>query len=285
MTKLRTIYLIVLVICGQVLFAQEGSVTTDSSSLNDVYFDNWKGALNLENDQRLYDRAESTMQVLFWIHIPVGVISLGLFWIILFTKKGGKLHRKAGKYFFSLMWIVLATSFLMSICILATGRPLVGVVLAYLTILISYPLWYSPRILRQHKVWSKKYFRTRQIFLAVISLSALALAVPVVSNKIPAFSLELKVIVVFFALLGLLMGQNLRLSFTKAMEKESKLKMHIRGTIISGIAAHTAFFVFRTNHMVQLYDISPYWRILAWLVPFVLGVTYIFRLSKKYNLT
>jgi len=53
---------------------------------------------------------ELVHQILLWIHIPFGTLSLILFWIPVGVKKGGTIHRKVGWYYYYCMWGVLVSS-------------------------------------------------------------------------------------------------------------------------------------------------------------------------------
>jgi hypothetical protein len=68
------------------------------------------------------------------------------------------------------------------------------------------------------------------------------------------------------------------------MNKESKLKMHIRGTIISGIAAHTAFFAFGGRRLlVDILGMDTSLMFIPWVMPTLLGVIYAKYMRRKYK--
>ncbi|MCB0664987.1 MAG: hypothetical protein KDC80_04155 [Saprospiraceae bacterium] len=221
--------------------------------------------------------------LLLWIHIPFGVVSLILFWLPISLRKGSALHRQYGRYYFYAMWVVLATSFLMSLCNLVMGRYPAAIYLGYLTILTAYPLWYSLEILQQKATWSLRYFLTRKIFLAILFLSGLGM---ILLGTLKFHFADMGVMMVFFGLVALPSGREILMSMDSAMKKEKRIRMHIRGTIISGIAAYTAFFAFGGSRiLIDILHIHHRWMIIPWTVPTLLGLVYIAYMKRKYKIT
>ena len=216
-----------------------------------------------------------------WIHIPFGFLSLILFWIPVGVKKGSPMHRKVGKYYYFTMWLVLISSFVMSICNVIMGKYIAAMFLGYLTIITSYPLWYSYEILFQKREWSKRYFMIRKSFLLVLAITAIGMTL------LGAIQFQFKgmgTMMVFFGLLAIPSARDFFLTKEKAMNKETKLKMHIQGTIISGIAAYTAFFAFGGSRiLIEVLHLHHQWMMVPWLVPTVLGLIYSRYMKKKYN--
>ncbi|MEM9528300.1 MAG: hypothetical protein AAGA31_16930 [Bacteroidota bacterium] len=219
-------------------------------------------------------------KVLLWIHLPFGFISLVLFWIPVGVKKGSSLHRKVGKYYYRCMWIVVVTAFLMSLCNLIMANYVSATFLGYLAIITAYPLWYSYEILQQDKVWSDRYFLTRKIFTTVLFLAGISM---LLLGGIKYQFKGIGTLMGFFGLLVLPAGRELLQSREKAMHKESKLKMHIQGTIVSGIAAYTAFLAFGGRRiLVEVFQLDGQWMIIPWIGPTVLGLVYSWFMKRKY---
>jgi hypothetical protein len=220
-------------------------------------------------------------KTLLWIHIPFGIISLILFWIPVGVKKGSKIHRKVGWNYFIAMWIVLATAFLMCILNTLMGNYIIAAFLGYLSIITAYPLWYSYEILNQQKEWSSKYIIMRKGFLAIMFLSSIGMCL---LGGLKFHFSGMGAVMGFFGILGIPAGRDFLMTNRRAMNKETKLKMHIKGTIISGIAAYTAFFAFGGSRiLIQMLELNHQWMILAWTLPTILGLFYARYMRKKYT--
>lgn len=220
-------------------------------------------------------------KVLLWIHIPVGTLALFLFWIPVGLQKGSPLHKKIGWYYFIAMWAVVITAILMSICNVIMAKYMSAVFLGYLAIITAYPLWYAYEILKQGKVWTKRYFTIRKIFVSLMCVSGIGLfLLGAIKFRFAGFG----TMMVFFGIIGILSGRDIFMSLEKAMDKEKKMSMHIQGTIISGIAAYTAFFAFGGNHLLMgVLKLSQQWLMVPWIGPTVLGVIYMRYMKKKYR--
>lgn len=224
---------------------------------------------------------EQIHKILLWIHIPFGVLSLVLFWIPVGVRKGSPTHRKVGLYYFRSMWVVLTTAGLLSISNTILGNYLAALYLGFLTIITAYPLWYSYEILQQDKVWSETYFMTRKIFLAVLFVSGIGM---IMLGGIKYHFLGMGTMMGFFGLLAIPAGKELFMSRTTAMSKENKMKMHIQGTIISGIAAYTAFFAFGGQRiLLEVLHLHHQWMVVPWIAPTLLGLTYSRFMKRKFK--
>ena len=215
--------------------------------------------------------------ILLWIHIPAGTISLLLFWIPVMTKKGGKLHRKVGQYYYWMMWIVVITSMFLSINNFLLHNYTSATFLGYLGILTAYPLWYSYEILQQQHEWSERYFRLRKIFASVLFLASIG----ILGGAIYLSFRNEGILMAFFGLIGAPSIKDALMSKSTAMEKEKRIIMHVSGTIISGIAAYTAFLAFGGRALFA--DMLPgIWQILPWIIPTILGTIMIRVQKRKY---
>lgn len=218
---------------------------------------------------------------LLWVHIPFGFLSLVLFWIPVGFKKGSPKHRTFGRYYYNTMWVVLISAALLSICNIIMAKYMAASFLGYLAFITAYPLWYSYEILQQDKEWSDRYFMFRKIFLWALFICGIGMFL------VAAIEFQFKnmgTTMAFFGLLGLSSGKDVFMSRAKAMDKEAKLKMHIQGTIISGIAAYTAFFAFGGSRiMIDVLHMDVQWMIVPWIAPTLLGLTYSWYMKRKYQ--
>ena len=224
---------------------------------------------------------EAIHKTLLMIHIPVGTLALILFWIPVGVKKGSTLHRKVGRYYYYAMWIVLISAFLMCICNLIMGNYVSAAFLGYLSVITSYPLWYSYEILNQDMVWTDRYFMIRKIFSILIFLSSIAMFL---LGAIKFNFQNMGTVMAFFGLLGIPAIRDIRMTKEYATSKETKMKMHIQGTIISGIAAYTAFFAFGgSRFLMGVLQLEAQWMILPWTLPTVLGLIYSRYMKRKFK--
>lgn len=220
-------------------------------------------------------------KVLLSIHIPVGSLALILFWIPVGVKKGSPLHKKVGWVYVYAMWVVLATALLMCICNLIMGNLMSAMYLGYLSIITAYPLWYSYEILRQNKEWSKRYFMLRRVFLGVLFVTSIGM---LLLGGIKYQFKGMGTMMGFFGLLGIPSVRDLMMSKEKATSRETRMKMHIQGTIISGIAAYTAFAAFGGQRiMLEVFHLHHQWMMVPWILPTILGVTYSRYMKRKYS--
>ena len=213
------------------------------------------------------------------LHIPAGFISLVLFWIPVITKKGGKTHRKVGIWYYRTMWVVVVTAALLSILNILLGNYITASFLGYLTILSGYPLWYSYEILNQKKGWTDRYFYIRKVFTWLLFIASLGMLSAAIYFKFQGPG----ILMAFFGLLGASAIKDALMTKETAMDKEGWLKMHIAGTIISGIAAYTAFFAFGGRTLFA--DLLPgVLQVLPWILPTILGIVFIRFQNRKYTL-
>ncbi len=214
------------------------------------------------------------------VHVPFGFLSLVLFWIPVAMKKGSPNHRKVGRYYYRCMWMVLLTSALLSISNVFLEKYMSALYLGYLSLITAYPLWYSYEILNQDKVWSKRYFAMRKTFLAILFSTGVGM---ILLGVIKFGGAGMGTMMIFFGMVTLPSGREFLFSKTKAMTKETKLKMHIQGTIISGIAAYTAFFAFGgVRIIIDVLKIDHQWVMVPWILPSLLGLTYSWYMKRKY---
>jgi len=223
---------------------------------------------------------ETIHRILLGIHIPFGAISLILFWIPVGLQKGSSKHKQFGRYYYRTMWVVLISSALLSVCNTIMGNYMAAIYLGFLTLITAYPLWYSYEILQQKGEWTNRYYLIRRVFLGTMLVSGIALV------GIGGIMFQFKgmgTMMVFFGIIGLLSGREMLMSKTKAMIRETRIKMHIQGTIISGIAAYTAFFAFGGSRIfIQVLHMHHQWMVIPWIAPTLLGVLYM-RYMKRMN--
>lgn len=221
---------------------------------------------------------ESISKILLTTHVVAGFISLIIFWIPIFVRKGGDIHRKVGKVYVLLMWFVVISAFLLSIENFIKGQYFSAVFLGFLTFITGRPLWSAISILKNKKNLSSSYLTINLVFNIIIGLSAIALLIFGLSIWGKAES----VMMIFFSLLGLGGGWDAIKQIRSPMEKVDWYKEHLSGMIVSAIAGYTAFFAFGGRQFFSGI-LTDYWQILPWIAPTIIGVTIIKIMERKID--
>ncbi len=212
---------------------------------------------------------ESLSKFLLTSHIIAGSISLIIFWLPIFTKKGGNWHRKIGMLYVYLMWYVVLTAFVLSIENFFQGAYVIAAFLGFLTLATGQPLWSAISILKNKKGLSPTYRKIDIVFNATIFLSAIGLLI----WGLMLWGTQASVLMIFFSFLGLGNGKDLLKNFRQSEEKDW-LKEHYSGMIVSAIAGYTAFFAFGGRHYFS-HVLTDYWQIVPWIAPTIVGVAII----------
>jgi len=218
------------------------------------------------------------IKILLLLHIGAGFGSLVLFWLPIFTKKGGNLHRKIGKLYVYFMWVVVITAGILSIKNIFKGYYEAAALLGFLTIATSNPLWNGITILNLKKGLTKNYrtvYLTLQITLAISGALLIAYGFSLTEN---AFG----ILMIIFGFLGLSAIPDIYQKIKKPPQKVNWLYEHLSAMVISGIAAYTAFFAFGGRYFFQNL-FTGYFEIIPWISPTIIGVFVIKMYKRKYN--
>ena len=218
---------------------------------------------------------ETLSEALLSTHIIAGSISLILFWIPIFTKKGGKIHNTIGKIYVYLMWIVVLSAGVLSIENLIQGDYLMASFLGFLTLITSNPLWYAMATLKHKKGMTEGYKRTHLIFNSVLTIGGFLL----ILYGCTMIGQGPEVMLFFFGILGMTNGKEVYNHFKQPKTKEDWYKQHYTGMIITAIAAYTAFAVFGGNQLLSG-KLPGYLMALPWILPTIIGtiiITYMGR--------
>jgi len=213
-------------------------------------------------------------------HIAFGSISLLVFWIPVFTKKGGKLHNQAGRLYMYTMWVVVGSAALLSVFNFIQKDYITTAFLGFLTILTGHPLWYAIAILKYKKKIPASLIKTRKIILFILVFSAAGLVLWSILLKLQGPS----ILLLIFGILGLAQLPLLIKSTQKLQEDGNWIAAHINGMITSGIAAYTAFFAFGGSTFFGEIFTGPLIAI-PWTLPSIVGTILISRELRKRGLT
>ncbi|MBX2814679.1 MAG: hypothetical protein KTR24_01720 [Saprospiraceae bacterium] len=210
------------------------------------------------------------------LHIAVGFLSLVLFWIPVFSKKGGDFHVRIGKLYTYTMWVVVLTALLLCLLNLFTKDYLSAGFLGFISILTLAPLWYGMTILKHKQGITRTYFEVRRWLHVAILLSAIGL---LIWGSFYRFEGEM-IILLIFGLLGLTATRDVFASFDKVRQRPW-IKEHLVGMLGTGIAAYTAFLVFGGTQLFGHIFAGKAVAIL-WVSPTIIGTGLISRMSKRY---
>lgn len=211
-----------------------------------------------------------------WSHIIFGFTGLLAFWFPVVARKGGDVHRKAGKVFmFCGYWVCASAAVsctLVTYMILSRGiahknadNLAAMAFLSYLAWVTFVTLPYATGVLRTKKdptALDTPWFR----FLAYSSLAASALLV-VFATVFPSnWSLLLYVLSPIGVGTGLPM---LRYMSGKGSKREWFFE-HMSATVGAGIAFHTAFAVFGASRLFSL-PTGGWLAVIPWVLPALIG--------------
>ena len=216
-------------------------------------------------------------KILLPIHIFFAFGSLIIFWIPVFTKLGGDMHRKTGKAYVICMWVVVVTSVWLSINNVIEGHYNASIFLGFIAMITANPLWYGIAILKQKKGLTKSYNRKQMVFNILIALSSLGLL-------FLGFSIGPKngVLMIIFGALGLTSGLTIFKDLRNPPTESNWFITHMRGMVISGIATYTAFFAFGGRTLFENV-LTGYWMVLPWVAPTVIGIFIMRKMRTKYE--
>jgi hypothetical protein len=199
-------------------------------------------------------------------HITAGFTSLILFWVPIFSRKGGRTHRHIGNYYVWAMWLVVISAALLSIKNLLLGNTVMGAFLGFLALISGKPLWLGISALNNKKARSESYRRAQLIMSGLVVISGCVL----IGYGLVLGGNGLAVFMIIFGVLGLASIFDFVANLDRSAVPKHWLEEHIANMCITGIAAHTAFLAFGAQSMFShLY--SSYWSIVPWVAPTIIG--------------
>ncbi|MFN2316027.1 MAG: hypothetical protein ABR551_10830 [Gemmatimonadales bacterium] len=215
------------------------------------------------------------LKLLLLVHVAGGMVGLVSFWVPAVARKGGPLHRRAGRVYVYGMGLVAMTGVPLAISTFAQGDWIGGTFLLYLVVITTTALYTGLRALRS------KSGPAQLITPTYRALAGLNLGSGVVTL---ALGVGMQIwLLAGFSLIGLLTGQAM-LAFIRKPPTDPRYWWyeHFGGMIGSGIAAHVAFLNFGARRMIPGYSLGD-WGMLAWFVPVVVGVVAISRTGAYYK--
>ena len=215
---------------------------------------------------------------LTFLHVIAGFASLLLFWIPMFTRKGGINHVRLGKWYVWLMWIVVVSAAILSIKNLWTGAYEASAFLGFLTFITANPLWKGIAVLNNKKGLSNGFVRTQLI----LEIGTFLMGFALLTYGIYLGGQGAAVLMIIFGILGISNAKGLWKLVNQPPQRTDWLLDHISEMITTGIAAYTAFFAF--GGRTWLGDIfTGYWMIVPWVAPTIIGIFTIKWYKKQYR--
>ena len=233
-------------------------------------------------------------QVLGWIHIASGALSLAIFWIPVVTRKGGRVHRMSGRWFAYAMYVIAISAFVMSVLVLLdplavrggsfgvdaseTAREIqanrfTATFLLMLSLLVYSSVRHGELALRSRT--SRAPMRTVHHCLAMVTTLVVGVAVLGIGL------VTSKWLLIIFALIAMGSASGmLRHTFRRHVASTAWRVEHLSGMIGAGIGAYTAFFAFGGRQFFGAL-LPGEWQIIPWLLAPAIGVPAIIYLTRR----
>ena len=238
----------------------------------------------------------SAYNILIFIHVTFGFVSLVLFWIPIISKKGSAVHIRAGYYYSKIMYTVATSAIILAILILidpiATKYPghrfepseLLNIIaeirsISFFLLAISFLVLANVRHGLLTIKYKKQHSKMREPSHLLLNLILVSMGVSLIflasgNNAILFY--------VFAALCIVLGGGNLRYCLRKEAPKMEWLIAHLGSMIGAGIGSYTAFFVFGGSRYLSEI-LTGQWQLIPWILPGILGGLSISYLTRKYR--
>ncbi len=223
---------------------------------------------------------EKVADLALLFHVIAGIGSIILFWIPILTKKGGKQHRKAGKAYILLMWIVIFSGIVLAIHKYYVGIVDAAIFLGFLVFLAARPIWYGTAILQPNR-YSPQELKYYHVVLKLI-LFVYGIFMLIYSTYLEDKSVALLMVV--FGVLGIFAGIDAWRDLTSTSTKVDKIQGHFEGMLFSGVAAYTGFLTIAGYEFISKYMIG-YWVLIPWLLPSIIGISLIVFYKKRFPKT
>jgi hypothetical protein len=215
-------------------------------------------------------------------HLVAGAIALILFWVPALTRKGGVVHRRAGRWYVRAMGVVVVTAIPLSIRFLVGGDWFVGVFLGYLAVITFSALWGGRQVLNYKR--DAAAFRTpMHAAVGVLNLVA-AITVLVLAWTVAPAGFA-RILFTIFSIIGFSAAFETWQFFRRPPDQPRWWWFqHFGGMIGSGIAAHTAFGAFGVRRLLPEWQLGAL-GLLPWIAPSIVGTIAIVLLTRHHRKT
>jgi hypothetical protein len=219
----------------------------------------------------------SAYSILALLHAGLGTLALLAFWTAGLSRKGGPLHRAAGKLYLLAMSALLAVAVPMSGVVLVQRSQVGGAFLLYLLVITVTAVWLSWRAIRDKRDWARYTGPVYRGLMWLNLVSALAIAA---IGLLLAKNMQL--IIVAFAGIGLFSFVSMR-RFARARPDDPRwwLREHLNAMLGNGVATHIAFLSIGLPKVLPMLA-GPTLQNLAWLGPLVVAFVAGSYLTRKF---
>ncbi|GAA0291315.1 hypothetical protein [Psychrosphaera haliotis] len=227
---------------------------------------------------------ESIHKLALVLHIAIGSAGLVIFWLPIFSKKGGAFHKQAGNWFAKGMTIVAYSGILMSTLVfidpLAVRDPnnqftleqatnvveVARATAAFLFMLSCLVLCTTRQGINVLKAKDdRSILKTPAHLVPIFLLMLSAVYVGMLSFQRASLLYPIFSVLSFFVAIGML-----KYIFRAEVSKRTWIIEHVTNIIASGIAAYTAFLVFGGQSFLAGL-VPSNMQIMFWIMPGVVG--------------
>ena len=212
-------------------------------------------------------------------HIAAGFVALAAFWFPPFLKKGSRAHRTLGWVFVGAMSVILASAANMTVIRILEGDRTFALFLGFLTLITFSSVWSGIMVLRHKREPQWQRSTGNLVILLVIAAAGAGLLWQWWETRFP--------LLLVFGLLGVLIAGPELAAWRKAPKSEPRWwwYQHLTNMLVSGMAAHIAFFAFGASRIwPDLYQGQPWWVMLVpWVAPFPIAFAAIALLQRHYR--
>lgn len=222
-------------------------------------------------------------QIDVWLHVVAGSVALATFWTAAVVRKGGPLHRSAGKLFMLAMCAILATGVILVLRRFADGNITAGTYLGYLFFITGQACWLAWRAVQDKADWRAMVARPAWRIWMWASLSA----------GIATFLLGMRTgnpVLLGFSLIGpLLFVRMRRFALCGPTRSNWHVILHYQSILGAGIATHVAFL---SVGMAQIWPlVATIWPALPpalvyafpWYAPVAMAVIAMVVLNRRHG--
>ncbi len=220
-----------------------------------------------------------TLDLNRWIHIVFGFTGLAAFWVPVFARKGGPLHRSAGKVFRWSAFVVLAAA---GFAVIGNGADALArgitpadnpeswgflLFLGYLALVTGVILSHGFGVLKHKRDPSAMDSPYRRVSAwTAITASVLLIAYALY------FRPDNMIILLALSPLGIGNGRQILQVVSGKRNEPGLWKLeHLNAMLGCGIAFHTAFAVFGINRLTD-YSLPGMWQVVPWILPAAIGI-------------
>lgn len=208
-----------------------------------------------------------------FLHAAAGTIALPTFWTAGFARKGGRVHRYAGRTFLLAMCVIGATALPMALVQFARGHAVSGGFLSYLLVVTATACvraWLAIRWKRDAACFYGRWYRRLAAANVLAGAAVLGLGL---SYGVPLLSA--------FSLVGIGLGLQMAFVARRAPSPRWWLREHYRGMLANGVATHVAFLSIGLARLLPAYVNVT--QTLAWFGPLTVALIGGAYLRRRYG--